>query len=208
MVRCVRAPRGEVGALLGTAAKALALAVNAPVTGAESTRLGQVRPTTPAAEEAYLQGRLHLASYGPDAAKRALDAFNRALKLDESFAAAHAGAALAYLRLGDAGVLSHADARVSAVPIFDGRSRPVKMAQKFMPRSAETMFLYDWDWAGAEREYRRSLDLNPGLVYPRTVFAQLLAARGRFEQALKISDETLLLDPQSIPAMVNHGLLL
>ena len=57
---------------------------------------------------------------------------------------------------------------------------------------AETMFLYDWDWDGAEREYRRSLDLNPGLVYPRTVFAQLLATRRRFEQALTMSDETIL----------------
>ena len=60
-----------------------------------------------------------------------------------------------------------------------------------MARSAATKFLYDWDWDGAEQEYRRSINLNPGAVDVRTPFAQLLASRGRFDEALKISEETI-----------------
>ena len=117
-------PRGESAALLADTARALAEAVHAPMTGNENLRLRQVRSTNPAAEEAYLQGRLHLATYGPEPAQRALDAFNRALSFDSGYGAAHAGAAIAYMRLGDAGVLSLADARQSALAdirkAFDG----------------------------------------------------------------------------------------
>ena len=45
-------------------------------------------------------------------------------------------------------------------------------------------FIYDWDWAGAEREFRRSLDLNPNSPYARTFYAEFLAALGRFDEAL------------------------
>ena len=57
----------------------------------KATRLGQVRSTSPAAEEAYLQGRMHLANYGPEPARRALGAFERAVEIDPGYAAAHAG---------------------------------------------------------------------------------------------------------------------
>jgi eukaryotic-like serine/threonine-protein kinase len=201
-------PRGDSKILLGKVATAIADAVEAPITSAERERLTQARSTSPAAEEAYLQGRLHFAGYGAEAAKRALDAFKRALKLDSSYGAAHAGSALSYLRLGDAGVLSLADARLSAVSEIRQAFDAGEDGAEVYAALAETKFLYDWDWDGAERDYRRSLELNPGLIYARSVYAQLLTARRRFESALKVSEETMRLDPQSTQALVNHGLLL
>ena len=203
-----QAPRGEVRAMLSRAAKALALAVNAPVTGAESLRLGQLRPTSPAAEEAYLQGRLHLAGYGPEPARRALASFQRAVDLDSNYAAAHAGAALAYVKLAGFGVLSHADARLSARAEIRKALDSGEDIAEAHAAEADIKLLYDWDWAGAERELRRSLDLNPGFVYARNVYAQLLAAERRFDESLKISEETLQIDPNSSTATVNHGMLL
>jgi serine/threonine-protein kinase len=194
--------------MLSKAAKALVLAVNAPVTGAESVRLDQLRPTTPAAEEAYLQGRLHLAGYGPEPARRALASFQRASSLESNYAAAHAGAALAYVKLAGFGVLSHADARVSASAEIRQALEGGEDIAEAHAAAADLKLLYDWDWAGAERELRRSLDLNPGFVYARNVYAQLLAAERRFDESLKISEETLQIDPNSSTTMVNHGLLL
>ena len=178
------------------------------MTGDESLRLRQVRSTNAAAEEAYLQGRLQLSSYGPASAQRALDAFKRALASDPNYGPAHAGAAIAYIRLGDAGVVSMADARQSAVADIRSAMAAGEDGAEVHGALAATKFLYDWDWDGAEQEYRRSISLNPGAVDVRTPFAQLLAARGRFDEALKISEETIRLDPQSVQASLNHGTLL
>jgi serine/threonine-protein kinase len=201
-------PRGEFSALLSDTVRALAAAVHVPVTGGESTRLAQVRTTTPAAEEAYLQGRLHLASYGPIPADRALKSFQRAIELDPGFDAAHAGAALAYLRLGGTNVLTHSDARQSALAeVRKAFASGVDIAEAHAALG-DIQFLYDWDWRGAEREYRRSLDLNPGFITARKIFSQMLATRGRFDEALAISEETLRIDPQSMDGLIAHGMLL
>jgi serine/threonine protein kinase/tetratricopeptide (TPR) repeat protein len=200
--------RGDMTSLLAKAAGALARAVNAKVTGAESLRLRQVRSTTPAAEEAYLQGRLHLSHYGPEPARRALESFQRALLIDPKHAAAHAGAALAYVTLGDANVLSHADARLSArAEIRKAFESGEEIAEAYAAQ-ADIEFLYDWDWDGAVRDYRRSLDLNPGFVHARDHYAQVLAASRRFDEAVKLSEETLQIDPQSGEALISHGMLL
>jgi len=201
-------PRGEVAALLSDTARALAAAVHVPITGAETTRLTQVRATSPAAEEAYLQGRLNLSNYGPGPAERALKSFQRAFELDPGFAAAHAGAALAYLRLGGTNVLTHSDARQSALAeVRKAMASGVDVAEAHAALG-DIQFLYDWDWRGAEREYRRSLDLNPGFVTARKIFSQMLATRGRFDEAIALSEETLRLDPQSMDGLIAHGMLL
>jgi serine/threonine-protein kinase len=194
--------------MLSQAATALASAVNAPLTGPEKTRLTQVRSTNAAAEEAYLQGRLHLAGYGPEPARRALASFQRAVALDDNYGAAHACAALAYVKLAGFGVVSHADARVSARAEIRKAVEHGEGIAEAHAAEADIRLLYDWDWRGAEKELRRSLDLNPGFTYARNVYAQLLAAERRFDEALHISGETLQIDPNSITATVNHGMIL
>jgi serine/threonine-protein kinase len=203
-----QASRGEIRTMLAQAATGLAGAVNAPLTGPEKTRLTQVRSTNAAAEEAYLQGRLHLAGFGPEPARRALASFQRAVALDDSHAAAHAGAALAYVKLAGFGVVSHADARVSARAEIRKAVEHGEGIAEAHAAEADIRLLYDWDWRGAEKEFRRSLDLNPGFTYARNVYAQLLAAERRFDEALDISDETLQIDPNSTTATINHGMIL
>lgn len=199
--------RGDMPTMLGAVTDALGRAVHAKRGSAAGVRQNP-RPTTPAAEEAYMQGRLHLANYGPEPARRALASFERALELDANYAAAHAGAALAQVRLGDAGVLTLAEARLAALGHIRKAFESGDDSADAHAALAETKFLYDWDWDGAEREYRRSLELNSGLVYARSVYAQLLAARRRFDEALAITEETMRIDPQSGQAVLNHGLVL
>lgn len=197
--------RGGLTALFGTATRALARAVNAKLVDVVEP---PQRSTSPAAEDAYFQGRLQLAAYGPEPARRALASFQRALTLDPTYGAAHAGAALAHVRLGDAGVVSLAEARLAAMGHIRDAFESGDDSADVHAALAETKFLYDWDWDGAEREYRRSLELNAGFVYARSVYAQLLAARRRFDEALTITEETMRIDPQSSQAILNHGLVL
>jgi TolB-like protein/tetratricopeptide (TPR) repeat protein len=201
-------PRGEVAALLADVARKLAGAVNAPMTGGESARLGQARPTSPAAEEAYLQGRLHLANYGPEPARRALASFSRAIQIDPAYPAAHAASALAYLRLGGTNVVTHNEARLQALAEVRKAFEQGADSAEAHAALADIKFLYDWDWSGAELEYRRALAINAGFVPARTNYAQALASRRRFPEAVAVSEETLRLDPQSTDALIAHGMLL
>jgi len=64
---------------------------------------------------------------------------------------------------------------------------------------------YEWDLDGAEREFRRALQLNPGSAWVRHWIAHSLEARGRLEEALKEMRAALALDPLSIPVNWDVG---
>ena len=77
-----------------------------------------------------------------------------------------------------------------------------------MRRSATSSSCTTGTGAARSASYRRSLDLNPGFVPARNNYAQVLASRKRFDEALAMSEETLRLDPQSTEAWISHGMLL
>jgi serine/threonine protein kinase/tetratricopeptide (TPR) repeat protein len=201
--------RGESAPLLEDLARRLSAAVRANVTSEERKQLSRGHRTSLAAEEAYLQGRSRLSDYGPEATTRALKAFQRAIEADPDYAAAHASAAFALVKLAGYGEISHAaarsDARAGIRKAFAVGGDEIAEAHA---AEAELRFLYDWDFAGAENELQRSLDLNPSFMHPRLVYAQFLAAQKRFDEMMSISEESLRLDPESVEAIVNHGILL
>jgi tetratricopeptide (TPR) repeat protein len=59
---------------------------------------------------------------------------------------------------------------------------------------------YDWDWPAAEKEFRRSLELNPNLPEAHLGFARYLAAEGRFDESIEHVRTAYALDPLSISA--------
>jgi serine/threonine-protein kinase len=199
--------RGDIEHLRSEIARAVADALGVRLTTDEAVRFRRTHQTTPAAEEAYIRGRIQLAAYGPDPARQAATAFQRAVSLDGNYAAAYAGLARAYINLALHGGMSHQDARGSAMQatrkaldLDDGLADAHAIL-------AEIYFRYDWDWAGAEREYRRSLDLNPSYTYARGYYTQFLAAMRRFDEAYAEATTTRAQDPESgdariIPAMV------
>jgi serine/threonine protein kinase/tetratricopeptide (TPR) repeat protein len=200
--------RGESEALLSDIARMVTRAIRARVEPDEESRLRQVRRTNRVAEEAYLQGRLHLVGMSRAESGRALDSFLRAIDADPDYAAAHASAALAYVKFAAFGGMTHGEARSKASYEVRRASETGEEIAETHAAAADIKLLYDWDWEGAERELRRSLDLNPGFLYARNVYAQFLARQQRFDESLKLSEESLAMDPQSVDALVNHGMLL
>jgi serine/threonine protein kinase/tetratricopeptide (TPR) repeat protein len=200
--------RGEAGALLSEIARHVTEAMRVPVTAAESVRLGQVHRTDPQAEEAYLQGRLHLTRYGQQATDSALKSFLRATEIDPAYAAAHGSAAFAYVKLAGFGGISYGEARTLARNEIRRAEATGEETAEAHAAEAHLKLLYEWDWQAAEREFQKSLAINPGFVAARNVYAQLLAAEHRFDESLHLSQETLRIDPQSIEALINHGTVL
>ena len=200
--------RGDTGALASAIAAAVTRAVKATFSAEESSRLASVHQTSPAAEEAYLAGRAYIESYGGGKAEDARKAFQRALALDGDYARAHAGMARAYISLAANEVMSNAQARPQALA-------EARRAVDLDPNLAEAhtvlahiYSIYDWDWASAEREFKRSLDLNPNSEYALVYYSNFLAAQGRLDESLKQAETARRLDPQSGAAARNHVMVL
>ena len=201
-------PLGNILALEAELAQHVAKAVRATITAKESARLTQVRSTTPAAEEAYFQGRYHLAQYGIERSQRALEAFQRAVQLDPNHAAARAGAARAYLDLGIAGVISQADARVRALAEVQRALELNEDQEDAHLALGDLKFRHDWDWKGGEAGYRKAIELNGSFTFARTQYARYLAAAKRLDDAVVEAKRATELDPLSAESAQTLGLIL
>jgi eukaryotic-like serine/threonine-protein kinase len=204
--RTFEGSQGDLLRLEGEIARAIAANVRASITPEESSRLRRVPQTNSAAEQAFFQGRLSLEGYGGAAARRAVDAFERAVALDSEHAGAHAGAAFAYAFLAGNGAMTHQKARALAL---EHARRALELRDDLAEAHAAMAyieFLYDWNFKSAEEEYRKALDLNPNLIIARNHYAQLLAVSHRFDESLAQAREAEAIEPGSAPSL--NGLLL
>jgi serine/threonine protein kinase/TolB-like protein/Tfp pilus assembly protein PilF len=154
----------------------------------------------PEAYTLYLKARyLHHQGSG-ESVRKALAFFEKALERDPGYAAAHAGLGDAYMNLGYFGHLP----REEAYPLA---KQAVARALELDPTLAEAHAAFawialraDWDFAAAERAYRRALALKPGYATVHQGYALFLAYLGRLEEALAEARRAVELDPLSVAA--------
>jgi DNA-binding winged helix-turn-helix (wHTH) protein/thioredoxin-like negative regulator of GroEL len=180
-------PRRSGAWLAGAAALLLALQ-SADAT--RRARVGEDAWVSPvaAAQSAFVEGR-RLLDEGPAGWRRSVESFREAAQHDPGFAPAHYEMADAYMRLGENGVLPAHEAFPAA--------RRAARAALAIEDSAEPLVIlaaidlnYDWDWAAAERAYRRARDLDPDRIDASLGLARLLSAAGRHDEALAVVNET------------------
>jgi tetratricopeptide (TPR) repeat protein len=148
--------------------------------------------------DAYLKGRYHLGRGTESDFLRAADYFERALALDPAHAPSHAGLA-DYYTVSDALPPREATekARLHAAKALElDETLPDAHASL-----AYVHFYYDWDWAAAEREFRRAIELDPGHVRAHRWYGLFLSAMGRHAEALNRIQAALAADPIAI---ANH----
>ena len=141
--------------------------------------------TGPSAE-AYAQGQAHLASRTAEDLQAAIEDFERALDADASFAPAHAGLAEARALLYD-----YPGARQAAL-------RALELDERLAAAHAVLGFSLlhgDWDWAGAEKELRRAVELDPQKTTPHLWHAIVLEATGRSDEAVQAARKAVELQP-------------
>jgi serine/threonine-protein kinase len=163
-------------------------------------------PTADAdAHRLYLQGRYHWNKRTEEGLTRGIACFEQAIAADPSFALAHVGLADCYNNLGSYSFLPPRDAFPKA------RAAAMK-ARELEPGLAEahaslgfTRSIYDWDWAGARKAFRRALKLNPGYVTAHHWYAWYLLLVGESEAAFAEIRRARELDPLSLPINTNLG---
>lgn len=170
----------------------------------DSARRAAVRPVDPEAYEDYLKARYYFNQRTEDALNKSVTSFERAIAKDSSYAPSYSGLAEAYAMLGFRGAmpsknaLSHAKAAaLKAIELDDALAEP----HASLAFIAET---YEWDWATAEREYKRALELNPGSAQAHNWYAGYLTYTGRFDDGISEAKRARDLDPLSLP--INNAL--
>jgi tetratricopeptide (TPR) repeat protein len=189
-------------------AVAVARSVRAALAPDESARLTRQAPTNGPAQQAYLEGVSYLAQNRRGAEVRpALEALQRAIALDPMFAAPHAAVAKAYFLLAGDGEIPQAEAYPAARAAAHRALELDPGLADAHAALADVSFYYEWDWATAEVEYLRAIDLGGSGVYARTQYANLLAVLGRTDAARQQADQAAALDPLTADVVLTTGLM-
>jgi adenylate cyclase len=153
-----------------------------------------IRVPLPAAQEAYWRGR-SLLSKGPDAKADSVRFLEEAARTDPQFAPAWAGLTTAYSTMA-----FHLQGDIDEL-LAKARSAGGRALQ-LDPASAETLaslavlsYSFDHDWASAERDFERALELNPNYARGHLQYALGLVTRGRFDAAIAHIRAARVLDP-------------
>ncbi len=158
---------------------------------------GQHSPhaTSAEAHEAYVKGRYFLDQRSIHGWRQGLEQFRRAVALDPKDPASFAGLADAYSTMSDFGVASPAELRPKAM---EAANRALALDAK-SPEAHEARgraaFLFDWDFAGAERHLKEAIAENPDYMPAHQTMAWVQSARGRFPEAIAAARTALQLDP-------------
>jgi tetratricopeptide (TPR) repeat protein len=153
-----------------------------------------VRPVNPESYEAYLRGKFYLSRSGREAATQGLALFHQAVERDPTDALAYAGLAQAYTRVAHspAGTADHLTRAKAAADRALELDETVADAHSAL---AQIKLYKDWDWQGADRAFRRTLELNPTLAVSRAHYAYYLLLMGRGDDAIAEAKRAAESDP-------------
>jgi TolB-like protein/Tfp pilus assembly protein PilF len=198
---------GDILHLQAEVAQSIATQIN-KVIDPQRVYADQSRHVDPRAYEAFLKGNYFRDKVEPLALLRSLECYGRAVELDPAYARAHGALSVAYFYLGLFGVeppaMMFPKARASAARALE-LDETVAAGHIGM---AVVHVLYDWDWASAERECKRALELSPGEPYGYAHMADYLSIRGHHAEAIDVFRRALELDPISRLYIGFFGLLL
>jgi len=197
--------QGDVLALQGEMALAIAQQIRSRLSPHEESRLSEGGSVRPDAYEAYLRGRHFWSRRTKEGLETAVGHFQRAIDIDPHYAAAHAGLADAYavfdIYTGARPTWSFPRAREAAL-------QAIKLDSSLADAHASlarVLLHYEWNFPEAEREFRRAIVLNPGYATAHHWYSIYLRDVGRFGEAIAEAEKARSLDPLSLIINANLG---
>ena len=188
-------------------AERVASALTLQLTRQEREQLTKHFTDDPEAYQLYLQAQLLWNRRGPNWIDQSLAAYQRALEKDPNFALAYIGAADSYIMLSGHRRISMQEAEQKARPeITRALELDPSLAQAHNAL-AELKYQYEYDWPGAEKEFKTAIDLNPNVAWIRQAYGWFLMSAGRFDEASAEMEKARELDPSSMTINVARGRL-
>jgi TolB-like protein/Tfp pilus assembly protein PilF len=162
---------------------------------AEQVRLENVRQVNPRAYEAYLKGKYNTGMLTRSGLETAEQYYNLALELDPNYAAAWAGIArVRYIR-SQMGLMTHAETAPKAKEAARKALELDDTEWEAHRALASILTWGDWNWAAAEKEFNRMIELNPNDAEPLAGYSHFLMHMGRPDEAMVWVKRALELDP-------------
>ncbi len=201
-------PGGDIFEIEDEIARAVAAALRVRLLKGSEAPLMRARTTDPAAHDLYLKGRHLSARRNLDALQRAAQCFEQAVQVDRCYAAAHAALGECHAVSGFFGFAPAADAFGRAKAAAErALALDPDLAEAYAVLGHETG-MHEWGWTDAEDHFRRALDLSPGYALTRVWYSHLLAASGRFDEAIAETERACECDPLSPTVQTTLGLAL
>jgi TolB-like protein/Flp pilus assembly protein TadD len=176
------------------------------LTGQDEEKLSKRYTKDAEAYELYLKGRYFWNKRGEAGLRNGIKHFKAAQERDPSYALAYSGLADSYALLCDIGVV----APVNEMPLAKAAAQKSVDIDPFLAEGytsrAFVKLAYDWDWQGAEADFRKALDLNPKYPTAHQWYASYLVQMGKFDRAREEIEQAQQLDPLSPIISSNAGL--
>jgi DNA-binding SARP family transcriptional activator/Tfp pilus assembly protein PilF len=186
----------------------IAEAVARAVGGAYDSTAPPVRQRQESSEawRLVLRGRHLFNKRTLDWVTRSIDYFRQAIDIDPEYAPAWVGLSDAYAKLGDVGVAAtppreaFSKAKIAAI-----RGIEIDSSLAEAHTSLAHLYMHEYEWAEAEREFLTAIRLNPRDVLTRQWFSFQKLITGRIREAFEEMDRALRLEPLSVPANADYG---
>jgi len=189
---------GDVFAIQDEITLAIVDKLRPKLLGQEKARLAKRQAVDLQAYHLYLKGLFFWNKRGELNLKKAIEYFEQAIEKDADYALAYAGLASSYSLLP----------LYSSLPpkeyVQKGKEAALTALQidEMLPEAHASLgFIkswYDWDWAGAESQFKQAIELNPGYASAYQWYSESLMFRGRFNEAVEKMEKALELDPVSV----------
>ena len=193
---------GDLAALQTEISRDVAEKLRAKLTGADEARVTKNQTQNTEAYQLYLKGRDYWNKRTDESAKKAAEFFQQAIDKDPNYAMAYVGLAESYV--------------VSDLPLTEARNKSVSAATKALeldptlgePHATIANYkdIFDHDYAGAEAEFKRAIELSPNYATAYHWYGEFLIYQGRFDEGFVQYKKALDLDPYSLAIATDYGI--
>jgi eukaryotic-like serine/threonine-protein kinase len=166
------------------------------LSGADATLMTRHYAKNSEAYQLYLKGHYYASRYTKEGFNKGIEYFEQAIVKDPNLALAYSGLAFCYLNQTD-WVFAPKDSVPKGRQAVENALRIDESLAEAHTMLAMIKLQYDWDWLGAEREFRRAIEINPEYALGRSFLAWHLAAMGRSDESIAEDKRALELDQLS-----------
>jgi TolB-like protein/tetratricopeptide (TPR) repeat protein len=173
------------------------------LTGEDKEHIAKQHTSNAQAYQLYLKGQYHVNKRTDEDWQKATDYFQQAIRLDPNYALAYTGLAGSFT--ANRSLPAHERMPKAKDAVMKALSIDNKLAEAHTAL-ALIKDRYDWDWAGAEAEYKRAIELSPNDFAGHHKYGSFLSRLGRHDEAIEELRFALQLDPISVNVNADLGL--
>jgi eukaryotic-like serine/threonine-protein kinase len=172
------------------------------LTGEQKAKLSNGGTSDPEAYQLYLKGRYYWDKRTPDGLAKAKVYFQQAIEKDPNYALAYVGLAEYYGVVGDYAPIPYSE----AIPKSRVNAKKALAIDDTLAEAHAVLagtYSTDWDWAAADREFQRALELDPNKARTHVMYSIHLEALGKLDEVLVHLRRAVDLDPLNLNGLEN-----